>query len=481
MAATPELIAARKREEVPIEERIKEFKGMLSEKKVSAFSTWEKELHKIVFDERYLLLTSKERKAVFDDYVCEVAEQEREEKRRLYKYHRDQYKELMEEAGLNVRSGFSDFARKYSKDERFSNIEKMREKEQLFNDFIMELKKREKEERAREKDKLRNDFNQLLKDHETELSKFVRRFKWSEVREVLKSDPRYRAIESSSEKEDIVRTFVSKIVRQDIEEDEVKEEGEESETDEEEKVSKEKQERIEASLKNRKQEVEKEMSKHLNERAKEREQHQRLEAVETMNSLLADHVKSAEMTWKDGKKVLFKDKRIELCSTLSRDEMEILFQQHIEKLVKKKVDKFHQMLDENKVTLTSSWRDVRRSIKDDSRFLKFSSSDRKCEREFKEYLRMKLDQAKLDLRQFLTECKILTYKSAKLIEESDLHLQEIISVLQNDQRYLNLEQFEDERREILMAYVEELEKKGPPPPPTASDPVRKKTATAGHD
>ena len=26
------------------------------------FSTWEKELHKIVFDSRYLLLTSKERK-----------------------------------------------------------------------------------------------------------------------------------------------------------------------------------------------------------------------------------------------------------------------------------------------------------------------------------------------------------------------------------------------------------------------------------
>lgn len=32
--------------------------------KVSAFSTWEKELHKIVFDPRYLLLNPKERKQV---------------------------------------------------------------------------------------------------------------------------------------------------------------------------------------------------------------------------------------------------------------------------------------------------------------------------------------------------------------------------------------------------------------------------------
>lgn len=31
---------------------------------VSAFSTWEKELHKIVFDPRYLLLNSEERKQV---------------------------------------------------------------------------------------------------------------------------------------------------------------------------------------------------------------------------------------------------------------------------------------------------------------------------------------------------------------------------------------------------------------------------------
>lgn len=37
---------------------------MLMEKNVSAGSTWEKELSKIVFDKRYLLLSAVERKAV---------------------------------------------------------------------------------------------------------------------------------------------------------------------------------------------------------------------------------------------------------------------------------------------------------------------------------------------------------------------------------------------------------------------------------
>jgi len=67
---------------------------------VSAFSTWEKELHKIVFDPRYLLLTSKERKQVFEQYVKERAEEERREKRNKLKERKDQFRQLLEEAHL---------------------------------------------------------------------------------------------------------------------------------------------------------------------------------------------------------------------------------------------------------------------------------------------------------------------------------------------------------------------------------------------
>ena len=68
---------------------------------VSAFSTWEKELHKIVFDPRYLLLTSKERKQVFEQYVKERAEEERREKRNKLREKKDHFKQLMEEAQLH--------------------------------------------------------------------------------------------------------------------------------------------------------------------------------------------------------------------------------------------------------------------------------------------------------------------------------------------------------------------------------------------
>lgn len=101
--AEAEIKAAKERQMVPLETRVKQFKDMLKEKEVSAFSTWEKELHKIVFDPRYLLLASKERKQVFEKYVKDRAEDERREKRNKTQKKRDDFKSLMEEANLHSR------------------------------------------------------------------------------------------------------------------------------------------------------------------------------------------------------------------------------------------------------------------------------------------------------------------------------------------------------------------------------------------
>ena len=127
---------------------------LFSSIKVSAFSTWEKELHKIVFDERYLILTSKERKHVFEKYVKERAEEERREKRQRLRQHKEDFRKLLEEAGLGSKSSFGEFAQTYSRDERFKNIEKMRERETLFNDFMSDLRKKEREEKAASREKV---------------------------------------------------------------------------------------------------------------------------------------------------------------------------------------------------------------------------------------------------------------------------------------------------------------------------------------
>ena len=66
-------------------------------------------------------------------------------------------------------------------------------------------------------------------------------------------------------------------------------------SEDEERKDREKQERIEASIKKREEEVQRTLSTSLRERDKEREQHKKDEAIQHFNALLADLVSWAAM------------------------------------------------------------------------------------------------------------------------------------------------------------------------------------------
>uniref|UniRef100_A0A1B6G3D6 FF domain-containing protein n=1 Tax=Cuerna arida TaxID=1464854 RepID=A0A1B6G3D6_9HEMI len=600
-AMEAEVRAARERAIVPLETRIKSFREMLAEKEVSAFSTWEKELHKIVFDPRYLLLTSKERKQVFDKYVKERAEEERREKRNKLKERKDEYRRLMEEASLHGKSSFGDFAQKYGKDDRFKNIEKMRERESLFNEFLLEVRKREKEEKNLRREQVKRDFFSLLREH----SEIDRHSRWSDAKKRVDSDPRYKNVDSSAVREDWFREYL-KILKDERKrekerdrerrdkdrrdkgdksdrgdkEKETKVENEseqDAETDAEQEKEKEKEKaarveaslrerekevqrtlavhlrdrdnereqhkhdeavqhfkalladlvrnselvwreakrqlrkdhrwelaellereekeklftehieqlsekekekaaRVEASLREREKEVQRTLAVHLRDRDNEREQHKHDEAVQHFKALLADLVRNSELVWREAKRQLRKDHRWELAELLEREEKEKLFTEHIEQLSKKKKEKFRELLNETQdVTLSSSWKEVRKLIKDDPRYSKFSSSEKKCEREFKDYIKDKMVAAKADIRELLQETKLITHKTLAMVKENDGAMKEIEEILKKDKRYLELDHIPEERQELVMGYLEDLEKRGPPPPPTASEPSRRST------
>ena len=52
---------------------------------------------------------------------------------------------------FHYRASFSEFASKYSRDERFKSIEKMKEREQLFSEYLSELKRRSKQKEGGQK------------------------------------------------------------------------------------------------------------------------------------------------------------------------------------------------------------------------------------------------------------------------------------------------------------------------------------------
>merc|ERR1712066_1039803 len=185
-AIEAEVRAARERAVVPLETRMKQFRDLLEEKQISAFSTWEKELHKIVFDPRYLLLTSKERKQVFDKYVRDRAEEERREKRNRMKEAKDNFNVLLSDVKLSARTTYSEFANKHSKDDRFKGIDKSRERESLFNEFMIEIKKKDREERAAKKEQSKKDFVAMLKEFsQSPDSSLDRHSRWSDVKKKL--------------------------------------------------------------------------------------------------------------------------------------------------------------------------------------------------------------------------------------------------------------------------------------------------------
>ncbi|XP_075712639.1 transcription elongation regulator 1 isoform X2 [Rhinoderma darwinii] len=455
-AMEAEIKAARERAIVPLDARMKQFRDMLLERGVSAFSTWEKELHKIVFDPRYLLLNPKERKQVFDQYVKTRAEEERREKKNKIMQSKEDFKKMMEDGKINPRTTFSEFATKHAKDLRFKAIEKMKDREIVFNEYMIAARKKEKEDSKNKGEKVKLDFFDLLAGHHLDAQS-----RWSKVKDKIEGDTRYKAVESSSAREELFKQYIEKIVKN---------------LDTEKEKELERQARIEASLREREREVQKARSEQTKEIDREREQHKREEAIQNFKALLSDMVRSSDVSWSDTRRTLRKDHRWESGSLLEREEKEKLFNEHIDALTKKKRENFRQLLDETyTITLTSTWKEVKKIIKDDPRFLKYSSSDRKRQREFEEYIRDKHITAKADFRTLLKETKFITYRSKKLVQESDQYLKDVEKILQNDKRYLVLDCIPDERRKLIVSYVDDLDRRGPPPPPTASEPARRST------
>ncbi|XP_056626218.1 transcription elongation regulator 1a isoform X2 [Triplophysa dalaica] len=455
-AMEAELKAARERAVVPQEARMNQFKDMLLERGVSAFSTWEKELHKIVFDPRYLLLNPKERKQVFDQYVKTRAEEERKEKKNKIMQVKDDFRKMMEEAKLSARTTFSEFASKHARDSRFKGVEKMKDREAIFIEFMTTLRKKEKENSKNRGDKVKQDFYELLSDYHVDGQQ-----RWSKVKEKMETDPRYKAVETSAVREELFKNYVERLAK-----------NPNSETEKE----LEKQARIEASLRERERAVQRFRSEQTKEIDREREQHKREEAIQHFKALLSDMVKSSDANWSETRRILRKDHRWESSSLLERDEKERLFNEHIEALAKKKKEHFRQLLDETiSISLMSTWKEVKKLIKEDPRCIKFSGSDRKRQREFDDYIKDKYITAKADFRTLLKETRFITYKSRKLMQESDQHLSDMEKILQKDKRYLILESVPEERHKLMMSYVEELDRRGPPPPPTAFEPTRRST------
>ena len=91
---------------------------------------------------------------MFEQWTRERVEEERKEKRQRQKVYREQFIQLLEESKISPKTTFSTFSQKFSKDSRFRNVDRSRDRESYFNEFISDLKRKEREDKEKNREKV---------------------------------------------------------------------------------------------------------------------------------------------------------------------------------------------------------------------------------------------------------------------------------------------------------------------------------------
>jgi len=373
---------------------------------------------------------------------------------------------LKENTTLHRSSRWNDCKRKFETAEAYKQCESSTQREDWFREHVRTLPERTEEEKEKEK----------------EAEKLARKRKHRSSSRDADSSGKKRSRKDKKEKKE---------GEEDGDDKKTKEEGEvgdESQTEDGDKPStpvddgltdeqREKAAKEREAVAARTAQVQAELAGADKVRSAQAEKQRQAEAEDTYRSILTDHVKASQVSipYKECRRLLRKDDRYAAVSeTLDKTVKERLFDDHMRVLLKKRHDQMKTILAEmSTITLTTRWHDAKKTMRDDERLKKmYGSDERTLEREFRDYIDDRVSQAKNDFRQLLRETKIVTHKSKSLISENEQHLKDILSVLENDSRYLLLDGLPDERERLLEQYLAELQLRGTPPPPTATEPDR---------
>ncbi|CAN1775912.1 Pre-mRNA-processing protein 40A [Linum perenne] len=162
------------------------FKALLESVNVKSDSTWEQTMREIVNDKRYgALKTLGERKQAFNEYLGQRKKIEAEERRIRQKKAREEFTKMLEESTeLTSSMKWSKALSLFENDERFKAVEKSRDREDLFDNYVVELERKEREKAAEEHRRNVSEYRQFL-----ESCDFIKvNSQWRKVQDRLEDD-----------------------------------------------------------------------------------------------------------------------------------------------------------------------------------------------------------------------------------------------------------------------------------------------------
>ena len=162
------------------------FRKLLEDKNIPSTMKF-KEVQEICSnDNRWnALKTVGERKQTLAEYQTKKAKLEKDEKKEKAKKAKNAFLQLLAETtAIDSSTRWRDAQRLLSSDHRYKTLESDRDREDIFEEFIVELAKTEREDKEKGKkemfESVKSFFNQLIGDH-----KIDRRSLWADVREFV--------------------------------------------------------------------------------------------------------------------------------------------------------------------------------------------------------------------------------------------------------------------------------------------------------
>ncbi|CAN6445562.1 unnamed protein product [Victoria cruziana] len=169
------------------------FKELLESAHVESDWTWEQAMRVIINDKRYgSLRTLGERKQAFNEYLGQRKKLEAEEKRLKQKKSKEDFTKMLEESKeLTSSTRWSKAVTMFEDDERFHAVERAREREDLYESYLVELAKKERAKAAEEHRRNVMEYRAFL-----ESCDFIKaNSQWRKVQHRLEDDERCSRLE----------------------------------------------------------------------------------------------------------------------------------------------------------------------------------------------------------------------------------------------------------------------------------------------
>ncbi|XP_057527372.1 pre-mRNA-processing protein 40A-like isoform X1 [Amaranthus tricolor] len=164
------------------------FKALLDSVNVESDWTWEQAMRLIINDKRYAALRSLgERKQAFNEYLSQKKKQEAEERRAKNRKAREDFKKMLEESSeLTSSTRWGKVVNMFGNDERFEAIERVRDREDIYEEFVADLEKKERAKAEEERQHNMFEYRKFL-----ESCDFIKATsQWRRVKDRLEGDQR---------------------------------------------------------------------------------------------------------------------------------------------------------------------------------------------------------------------------------------------------------------------------------------------------